>query len=90
MRELYRCDGLFSWATANWGRKIAEALKSSPRIHAPFLWLARLRARSLLSDLNRGRCGYGSARASGSSSIVRPTPRARQVASDELVAQARR
>jgi len=57
MRELYRVTVYFHGPQTNWGRKIAEA-EIVAKDHAPFLWLARLRARSLLSDLNRGRCGY--------------------------------
>jgi hypothetical protein len=47
----------FHGPATDWAEKIAER-EVIARHEVPFLWLARLKAKSIMDGLNRGRCGY--------------------------------
>lgn len=47
----------FHGPATDWGEKIAER-EIIARHEVPLLWIARMKARSIIGGLNSGRCGY--------------------------------
>lgn len=47
----------FHGPQTNWAGRISET-ETIAIIEVPTLWLAKMRARLLMRDLNAGRCGY--------------------------------
>jgi hypothetical protein len=47
----------FHGPATDWSEKIAER-EIIAQHSVPFLWLARLKVKSIMDELNTGRCGY--------------------------------
>lgn len=47
----------FHGPASHWDDRIADG-EIIAQVSLPWLWLARFKARSMMADLNRDRCGY--------------------------------